>query len=132
MATLKPTLTLASSDAFASNNISMSQTVNLTVAAPMTDISTVLATATGSESIIVPSTTAIFYLYVKHTGTTDGSTSSTQLVSVETTANEEIARLGAGEFMFIPFNHAAADVGIQLHVQHASEVLMEYMYFTKG
>ena len=38
---------------------------------------------------------------------------------------------GAGEFLFMPFNHAGASVGVQLQVAHASVVQMEYAYWTK-
>ena len=60
------------------------------------------------------------------------STTSTVPVDVEETGHAAFARLGAGEWMFIPFCHHGGDVGIQFQVAHASEVLMEYGYWTKG
>jgi hypothetical protein len=134
MATLTPTLTLASTDV-TSDTLSFSVTDSLTVAAPLVGISKIVATATGSQSVIVPASTVIAYLYVKHTGTTDGSTSTTKQVDVEFTTDEAIARLSAGEFLFMPVHHAEANVGVQLHVQHSSSsdvVQMEYAFFTKG
>jgi hypothetical protein len=131
MATLTPTLTLTSTDS-TSDSLSLSVTDTLTVVAPTVGVSKINATATGAENIIVPAGTAIAYLYVKHTGTTNGSTATAQLVDVEETGNEAFARLGAGEFLFMPFNHAGADVGVQLQVAHASVVQMEYAFFTKG
>tara|TARA_Y100001938_G_C8085696_1_gene431862 strand:+ start:2335 stop:2739 length:405 start_codon:yes stop_codon:yes gene_type:complete len=134
MATLTPTLTLASTDV-TSDTLSFSVTDSLTVAAPLVGISKIVATATGSQSVIVPASTVIAYLYVKHTGTTDGSTSTTRQVDVEFTTDEAIARLSAGEFLFMPVHHAEANVGVQLHVQHSSSsdvVQMEYAFFTKG
>ena len=131
MATLIPTLTLTSTDA-TSDTLSLSVSDSLTVVAPTVGVSKINATATGAETKIVPEGTAIAYLYVKHTGTTDGSTATAQLVDVEFTTDEAIARLGAGEFLFMPVNHAGADVGVQLHVAHASVVQMEYAFFTKG
>jgi len=131
MATLTPSLTLLSTDA-TSDPLSFTVEDTLTVVAPLVGISKINATATGSGSIIVPATTSIVYLYVKHTGTTDGSTATAQLVDLEFTTDEAIARLGAGEFLFMPISHAAADVGVQLHVQHSSVVQMEYAFFTKG
>ena len=134
--TLNATLTLSSTAGAtgASNNMDIDLSVSdtLTIAAPLQGLSTVIATATGSETIIKPAGTAIAYLYVKHTGTTDGSTATAQLVDVEETGDAAFARLGADEFMFIPFNHHAGNVGVQLHVQHASVVQMEYAWFTKG
>ena len=134
MATLTPTLTLASTDV-TSDTLSFSVTDSLTVAAPLVGISKIVATATGSQSVIVPASTVIAYLYVKHTGTTDGSTSTTRQVDVEFTTDEAIARLSAGEFLFMPVHHAEANVGVQLHVQHSSSddvVQLEYAFFAKG
>ena len=63
MATVTPTLTISSSDAFSSNNISVSATANLTVAAPMQDMSTIIAEPTdGANSIIKPTSAAVAYL----------------------------------------------------------------------
>ena len=131
MATLSPSLTLTSTDA-SSDVLSFTVTDALTVVAPSVGVSKINATATGNASIIVPATTSIVYLYVKHTGTTNGTTATAQLVDIEFTTDEAIARLGAGEFLFMPISHAAADVGVQLQVAHASVVQMEYTFFTKG
>ena len=134
MATLTPTLTLVSTDA-ASDELNFSVTDTLTVKAPAQGLSTVVATATGSQSVIIPASTAIAYLFIRHTGTTDGSTDTVRQVDVENTDDEAFARLSAGEWMFIPFNHAEASIGVQLHVQHSSPsdvVQMEYAYWTKS
>ena len=132
MATLTPTLTLTSTDV-SSDALSLSVTDALTVVAPSVGISKINATATGANNIIVPAGTAISYLYVKHTGTTDGSTATAQLVDLEFTADDiAFARLGAGEFLFMPFNNAGASDGVQLQVAHASVVQIEYAFFTKG
>jgi len=134
MATLTPTLTLASTD-ISSDTLSFSVTDSLTVAAPLVGISKIVATATGNQSVIIPASTAIAYLYIKHTGTTDGSTATARQVDVEFTSDEAIARLSAGEFLFMPVHHAEANVGVQLHVQHSNSsdvVQMEYAFFTKG
>tara|TARA_R100001369_G_scaffold69184_1_gene96799 strand:- start:76 stop:474 length:399 start_codon:yes stop_codon:yes gene_type:complete len=132
MATLTPTLTLTSSDV-SSDSLALSVTDSLTVAAPLQAVSRINATATGGDNVIIPASTAVSYLYVKHTGTTDGSTGTAQLVDLEFTAdNIAFARLGAGEFLFMPFNNAGASDGVQLQVAHASVVQMEYAFFTKG
>jgi hypothetical protein len=132
MATLTPTLTLTSTD-ISSDALNLSVTKALTVTAPNVGISKINATATGGSNIIIPAGTAISYLYVKHTGTTDGSTATAQLVDLEFTADDiAFARLGAGEFLFMPFNNAGASDGVQLQVNHASVVQMEYAFFTKG
>jgi hypothetical protein len=134
MATLTPTLTLTSTDA-TTDQLSFSVTDNLSVTAPIQSMSKVVATATGSGTIIAPASTGIRYLFVRHTGTTDGSTATVRQVDVEFTTDEAIARLSAGEFLFMPVHHAEANVGVQLHVQHSSSddvVQMEYGFFTKA
>ena len=128
---LVPTLTLTDTTTY-SDDISFSLTDSLTVAAPAQALSLINATATGGNNIIVPASTAIAYIYVRHTGTTDGSTGTAQLVDVEFTTDEAVARLGAGEFLFMPIFHAGEDVGVQLQVAHASIVQCEYAYWTKG
>jgi len=131
MATLSPTLSLASSDA-TSDTLNMTVTDTLSVTVPSIGLSTLNATATGGNHIIVPAGTAVAYLFVRHTGTTDGSTATAQLLDLENTDNEAFARLGAGEWLFMPFNHGGASVGVQLQVAHASEVQVEYAFWTKA
>jgi hypothetical protein len=129
---LVPTLTLTDTTSF-SDEVSFSVTDSLTVIAPARNLSLVNATATGAASIIVPDGTAISYLFVRHTGTTDGTTGTAQLVDLEFTAdNIAFARLGAGEWLFMPFHNAGATDGVQLQVAHASVVQCEYAYWTKG
>ena len=129
---LIPTLSLKDSTTF-SDEINFSVTDSLVVTAPAQSTSTIIAATAGANSIIVPASSAGQYLFVKHTGTTDGSTGTAQLVDLEFTAdNIAFARLGAGEFLFMPFNNAGASDGVQFQVAHASVVQMEYAFFTKG
>ena len=127
---LIPTLSLKDTTTF-SDEINFSVTDSLTVTAPAQGLSTVIAPASGTVEIVAAST-AIVYLFVRHTGTTDGSTGTAQLVDVEESGGAGFARLGANEWMFMPFNHHTGNVSIHLHVQHASVVQMEYAYWTKG
>ena len=132
MATLTPTLTLASTDA-TSDELSFSVTDTLTVKAPAQSLSTMIADGTGANNIVVPLTGGITtYFFCRHTGTTDGTTTTTQLVDVEETGDAAFARLGPGEWLFLPFCHHGGSVGVQLHVQHASVVQMEYSFWTKA
>ena len=132
MATLTPTLTLTSTDA-TTDQLAFSVTDSLSVTTPLQSMSKVVATATGGDNIVVPLTGGtITYFYCRHTGTTDGTTATTQLVDVEETGDAAFARLGPGEFMFLPFCHHAGNVGIQFQVAHASSVQMEYAFFTKA
>ena len=131
MATLTPTITLTSTDATI-DQLAFSVTDSLSVTSPLQSMSKVVATATGSDTIIVPANTAIAYLFVRHTGTTDGTTSSTVPVDVEETGDAAFARLGPGEWLFLPFCHHAGDVGIQFQVTTDTAVQMEYAFWTKS
>ena len=127
---LVPTLTISDSTTF-SDVINFTVTDSLTVTAPSQSLALETVTTTGGNHIIIPAATAIAYLFVRHTGTTDGSTGTAQLLDLENTDNEAFARLGANEWLFMPFNHAGASVGVQL--QSASgNIQVEYAYWTKG
>jgi len=139
MATLTPTLSLVSTD-LSSDELNFSVTDSLTIKAPAQGISTFIANSgttdpdVGANNIIVPPTGGVVtYFYCRHTGLTgSGTATSTALVDVEETGNEPFARLGAGEWMYLPFCHNAGNVGIQFQVAAATAVLMEYAFFTKG
>tara|TARA_A100001515_G_scaffold59682_1_gene47148 strand:+ start:496 stop:891 length:396 start_codon:yes stop_codon:yes gene_type:complete len=130
MATLTPTLTLASTDA-SSDAISFSTTLGLSVEPPSKGISRINVDNTGANNIIIADTPGeIVYLYVKHTGTTDGSTATTVVVDVEDTNNEAFARLNANEFIFLPYRNPTRNTGVQLQAGSGT-VQMEYAFFTK-
>ena len=127
---LVPTLTITDTTTF-SDDISFSVTDSLGVTAPAQSLSTIIATDTGENNIIITDTGgAIVWLFVRHTGTTDGSEATVRQVDVEFTTHEGIARLSTGEWLFMPVSHAGASVGVQLQVNHASNVQMEYAYWT--
>lgn len=150
MATLTPTLTLASTDAFASQPLSLSVTDSLTIAAPMTDISTMNTDddprGYGAGVIIDELDTNEYYVYVKHTGllASDGTTAShatNDFVSVgngdgDIAAN--IIKLQPGEFCFFPTTAAGdgSDDGVEVGGVKATAgsaaVRLEYAYFKRG
>ena len=130
MATLKPTLSLSSSDV-SSDALSFSVTDSLTTGNPSKGISKINADNTGGNNIIKPAGTATAYIYIKHTGTTDGSTATTNAVDVEDTDNVAFARLSAGEFMFLPYSKAGGSKGVQLQTTSGT-VQVEYAFFTKA
>ena len=101
MNNLVPTLklTIAKSDGGIQDNMSVAVTDSVALKAPTQGPGIVTAGATGSNCIIVPATTESVYLYVRHTGTSDGSSSTTDEVDVENTDNEAFARLKPGEFL---------------------------------
>jgi len=112
MATLTPTLTLSSTDIFADQPLALTVTDSLTVAAPMTDISRMNTDDNigNGAGVIIPESTDIYFVYVKHTGilASDGVTAASSsdhvlLGDVDGTAGVKI-RLNAGEFAFFPLN----------------------------
>ena len=130
MATLKPTLSLSSTDV-SSDALSFSVTDTLTTGNPSKGISKVNADNTGGNTVIKPAGTATAYMYIKHTGTTDGSTATTNAVDVEDTDDVAFARLSAGEFMFLPYSKAGGSKGVQLQTTSGT-VQVEYAFFTKA
>ena len=133
MATLTPTLTLTSTDA-TTDQLSFSVTDSLSIKAPLQSMSKFIAADNvGANNIVVPATGGtVTYFYCRHTGTTDGSTGTVVPVDVEETGDAAFARLAAGEWMFIPFCHHAGNVGIQFQVTTATNVMMEYGFWTKA
>jgi len=126
---LIPTLTLKDSTTF-SDEVNFSVTDSLAVIAPSRSLSLETVTTTGANHIIIPASTATAFLFVRHTGTTDGSTGTAQWLDLENTDNEAFARLGAGEWLFMPFSHAAASVGVQLQ-SVSGNIQVEYAFWTK-
>ena len=130
MATLTPTLTLTSSD-ISSDSLSLSVTDSLTIVSPIVNISTITATTTGGDNIIVPNLDSPRYVYLKHTGLNSaGSSSGTDKVVVETADGTQILELKIGEFAFFPF-YAGGAGKLQLQTS-ANTVQVEYAYFTRG
>ena len=130
MATVTPTLTLTSSDV-SSDTLSLSVTDTLTVVSPIVNISTITATTTGGDNIIVPNLDSPRYVYLKHTGLNSaGSSSGTDKVDVETADGTKVLELKIGEFAFFPF-YAGGAGKLQLQTS-ANTVQVEYAYFTRG
>jgi ribosome-associated toxin RatA of RatAB toxin-antitoxin module len=127
---LVPTLTITDTTTF-SDIINFSVTDSLTVKAPSQALSTIIAGTGGADAIIVAASTDVVYLFVRHTGTTDGSTGTAHQLDVEFTTHEGIARLKANEWLFMPCSHAAADVGIQLQTTSGS-IQAEFAYWTSS
>ena len=94
MATLTPTLTLASSDVFADQPLALTVTDSLTVQAPMTDISRMNTDddiGHGAGVIIDELDTNNYYIYLKHTGilSSDGTTAANATADYITVGNED-------------------------------------------
>ena len=88
MATITPTLTITSTDASADETLSLSVTDSLTTGQVFKGISRAIVSTTGANNIIQPATDGqTYYVYVKHTGTSDGSTAVTTTLNVELTGD---------------------------------------------
>jgi hypothetical protein len=124
---LVPTLTLNDTTTF-SDTVNFSITDSLTVTAPAQSLSTIVVDTTGANNIIVPAADAKVYTFIRHTGTTDGSTGTSQLLKVETTGDVQFGSLKAGEFMFLP-HYSGGSTGVQLESASGS-IQVEYAYWT--
>ena len=129
MATLIPTLTLTSTDA-TSDTLNFSVIDTLTTTAPNVNLSQIVVDTTGANNIIVAANdNKQTWVYIKHTGTTDGSTTTTAHCDVELTGNVAVGTLKPGEFCWFPFCGNGSSVGIQLQAV-GSSVQMEYAYWS--
>jgi hypothetical protein len=129
MATLTPTLTLSSTD-ISSDTLSFSVTDALTIVSPHIGIAKTTVSTTGANNIIQPATDGqTYYMYIKHTGTSDGSTAVATTLNIELTGDTIFGKLAAGEFAFFP--SGGHSLGIQLEASSGT-IVAEYGYFTKG
>ena len=129
MATLTPTLTLASDDA-TTDQLSFSVTDSLSVTSPTVGLSKVTVTTAGASTIIVPNLDATRYFYLKHTGVDSSGSAVTTDIKVEEGDDNWFARLAPGEWMFVPLN-AEPNQLIQLETTGGT-IVAEYAYWTKG
>ena len=127
---LKPTLTLNDTTTF-SDTVNFSVTDDLTVTAPAQSLSTIVATTTGSENIIVAANdNKQTWVFIRHTGkAADGTTDTTNHCDIEITGDVAAGTLKPNEFCFFPFCGNGASKGVQLQAVSAS-VTMEYAYWS--
>ena len=129
MATLTPTLTLVSTDA-SSDILSFTITDQLTTKAPSVGLSTLIVDTTGANNIIVPANAdKQTWVYVKHTGTTNGSSSTVAHVDVELTGDVAVGTLKPNEFFWFPFCGNGGSTGVQLQSVSGS-IQVEYGYWS--
>jgi hypothetical protein len=147
MATLTPTLTLASTDAFANQAISLSVTDSLTVSAPMADISRMATNdniGNGAGVILSEAaSTSTMFVYVKHLGilASDFSTACHASNDFVLLKNEDadisFIKLQPGEFAFFPLQEFdGSDTGVEPGglkvIKGSAEVVIEFAYFKRG
>ena len=129
MGTLTAKITLSSSD-LSSDALNLTVTDALTIGFPATGISQTSVTTTGANNIIQPNTDGqTYYVYVKNTGTTNGTTDTAATLTVELTGDVVVGKLAAGEFCFMPVG--GHSLGVQLQ-SSASTIIAEYAYWVKG
>tara|TARA_R100000742_G_C4232088_1_gene53445 strand:- start:250 stop:696 length:447 start_codon:yes stop_codon:yes gene_type:complete len=126
MATLTPTLTLASSDIFTDQPLNLSVTDSLTVQAPMTDISRMNTDddiGHGAGVIIDEEDTNEYFFYCKHTGilASDGTTAANAtadyilLGNGDADAASQLIKLYPGEFCWMTLAPAdGSDGGVEV------------------
>jgi len=150
MATLTPTLTLASTTVFADQPLNMTVSDSLAVQAPMTDInkmSTGDNLGLGAGIIISENDTNNYFVYLKHTGklSSDGisdcnATADFVLIgNPDADGGSKIIKLQPGEFAFFPTAEGVAsdDVsagevgGLKLYAGSAA-VQIEYAYWKRS
>ena len=129
MATLTPTLTLTSTDA-TSDALSFSVTDSLTVTGPAVNLGLVVVDTTGANNIIVPANdNKQTWVFIRHTGTSDGTSSTSAHCDIELTGNVAIGTLKANEWLWFPHCGNGGSTGIQLQAV-GSAVQVEYGYWS--
>tara|TARA_Y100000593_G_C4109616_1_gene237287 strand:+ start:75 stop:437 length:363 start_codon:yes stop_codon:yes gene_type:complete len=101
MATLTPTLTLTSSTT-STDELSLSTTLDITVANPIVDVARV-SIATGSAQSVIASNSAFSYVYLK----VISGANSTDWVQVLLGGDAKF-KIRVGEFAFFPLYNAQA------------------------
>ena len=126
---LVPTLTLNDTTSF-SDTINFSVTDSLTVKAPSRSLSTIIADTTGANNIIVAANAdKQTWLFVRHTGTSDGSSTTSAHCDIELTGDVAVGTLKSGEWFFFPFCGNGGSTGVQLQAV-GSAVQLEYAYWS--
>lgn len=152
MATVTPTLTIASTDAF-SDALSFSVTVDSTTTTPSAGVTRmssdedpfgdgagVIITEASTESTAAAYST---FLYIKHLGVlaSDGTTAShatNDFITIQNADGEfNIAKLQPNEFMWVPLSpydgtDGGAEAGGAKIVKGGAAVMVEFAYFTRS
>ena len=126
---LVPTLSIVDTTTF-SDEINFSITDSLTVTAPSSSLSTIVVDTTGANNIIVAANdNKQTWVFVRHTGTSDGSSSTSAHCDIEITGDVAVGTLKPNEWFFFPFCGNGASKGVQLQAV-GSAVQCEYAYWS--
>ena len=146
MATVTPTLTIASTDAF-SDALSFSVTVDSTTTTPsagVTRMSSDEDLGDGAGIIMTEAaSTGTTFLYLKHLGVlaSDGTTAShatNDFITIKNADGEfSIAKLQPNEFMWLPVapfdgTDGGTEAGGISIVKGGAAVMVEFAYFTRS
>ena len=126
---LIPTLSIKDSTTF-SDEINYSVTDSLVVTSPSQSLSTVTATTTGADTVIVPNIDARRFLFLRHTSVDSGGSTVTTNLKVEEGDGNWFSLLGPGEWLFVPLNANGAHK-IQLEATGGT-IVAEYAYWTRA
>jgi hypothetical protein len=120
MATLKPTLTISSTDA-TSDNLDFSVTDTLTTTEPSVNAGRLSISHSSATEILTTAQALRTYVYIKNTD-------STNFVKISTAGGTTFGVLDPGEFMYFPL---WVDTGFELQADTAP-CIVEYGYWTKS
>ena len=120
MATLKPTLSLVSTDA-SSDSLSFSVTDSLTVGEPSVGISRMSLVGDAAATAIITDNTTTTYVYLKNTDATNH-------IKWFNDTDDGVGILWPGEFAFFAIIDAE---GLKVQANNANCIL-EYAYWTKA
>ena len=131
MATLNTSLTISSTDSTSDTDFGLTVTDILTIGIPSTGLSkTAIEVSGGTATTLVPSGSANQYVYIKHTGyQSDGSTATTNQVTVELGGNTDLLRLAAGEWCFFTSKSSST---VEVLSSSSQTILVEYAYWTSA
>ena len=116
---LIPTLTIKDTTTF-SDEINFSVTDSLTVKADTTGANNIIVAANADKQT---------WLFVRHTGTSDGSSTTSAHCDIELTGDVAVGTLKSGEWFFFPFCGNGGSTGVQLQAV-GSAVQLEYAYWS--
>jgi len=146
MATVTPTLTIASTNAF-SDALSFSVTVNSTTTSPSAGITRMSSDedlGDGAGIILTEAaSTGTTFLYLKHLGLlasngTDASDTATDFITIKNADGDfSIAKLQPNEFMWLPVapfdgHDSSIEAGGIKIVKGGAAVMVEFAYFTRS
>ena len=129
MATLRTKLILSSATA-SSDSLSLTATDTLVVKSPSVGLSRLIIDTTGANNIIVPANAdKQTWVFIRNTGTTNGTTSTAAHVDIEITGDVAVGTLKTDEWCFFPFCGNGGSKGVQ--VQSTSGAIeVEYGYWS--